>query len=381
MNACESTPASAPTLRQWEGAELPAGLLETQARDLHALLGGPTLIHLPGDRPPALFVCVLMHGNETVGWEAIRGLLAERHRRFGRVQSPRALSLFLGNLAAAAQGLRHLPGQPDYNRVWPGSELPETPEHALMAEVMEVMAQRGVFASIDLHNNTGCNPHYACVDRLDPPYLHLATLFSRIVVYFTSPKGVQAQALSRLCPAVTLECGKVGERHGVEHARDYLDACLHLSSVPVHPVAAHDLDLFHTVAQVLVPDGVAFGFDPGEAPAAGAIQFSPDLDRLNFRELPAGTALGRLRGHGARLEVRDGDGRDQAARYLEVQDGELRLRVPVMPSMLTRDALVIRQDCLGYLMERYHLDHSATRRSGPRDGTHTPPEGAQVTST
>ncbi len=305
-----------------------------------------------------------MHGNETVGWEAIRALLAERRRRFGRVQSPRALSLFLGNLAAAAQGLRHLPGQPDYNRVWPGSELPETPEHALMAEVVEIMAGRGVFASIDLHNNTGCNPHYACVDRLDPCSLHLATLFSRTVVYFTSPRGVQSQALSRLCPAVTLECGKVGERHGVEHARDYLDACLHLSAVPVHPVAAHDLDLFHTVAQVLVPDGVAFGFDPGDDnPPPGSIQFSPDLDRLNFRELPAGTALGWVQDPGARLVVRDGDGRDQAARYLEVEDGELRLRVPVMPSMLTRDALVIRQDCLGYLMERYHLDQPVTQRA------------------
>ncbi len=241
-----------------------------------------------------------------------------------------------------------------------------------MAEAVDVMAGRGVFASIDLHNNTGCNPHYACLDRLDPPSLHLATLFSRTVVYFTSPRGVQAQALSRLCPAVTLECGKVGERHGVEHARDFLDASLHLSALPTHPVPAHDLDLFHTVARMRVPDGVEFGFDPGQKPLEGTIQFSPDLDRLNFRELPAGAALGWVHGHGVRLEVRGGDGRDQTAHYLEVEDGELRLRVPVMPSMLTRDALVIRQDCLGYLMERYRLDQTATRRSGPRDGTCIP---------
>jgi hypothetical protein len=363
MNAPDSETA----LRQLEGDDLPAGLLETDARDLHAVLGGPTLIHVAGERHPALFVCVLMHGNESVGWDAVRYLLAERWRRFGRLHSPRALSLFVGNVAAAAQGLRHLPEQPDYNRVWPGGELPETPEHALMAQVVEVMGGRGVFASIDLHNNTGCNPHYACVDRLDPPSLHLATLFSRTVVYFTSPKGVQSQALSRLCPAVTLECGKVGERHGVEHARAYLDACLHLSALPIHPVAAHDLDLFHSVARVLVPDGVAFGFDSGEEPAAGAIQFTPELDRLNFRELPAGTALGRVQGPGAKLEVRDGDGHDLAARYLVVEDGELRIKVPVMPSMLTRDALVIRQDCLGYLMERYHLDQPAAHPSGAGD--------------
>lgn len=335
---------------------LPEGLLDTESCGLVGRLGGPSLIHLQGDRDPPLFVCVLMHGNETVGWDAVRGLLAGVHRG-GRPRLPRSLCLFLGNLSAAAQGLRHLPGQPDYNRVWPGSELPETPEHALMARVLEVMTGRGVFASVDLHNNTGCNPHYACLNVLDNPSLHLATLFSRTVVYFTRPKGVQSQAMARLGPAVTLECGKVGERHGVDHARDYLAACLHLSALPVHPVAAHDIDLFHTVAQIKIPPEVTFGF--GAQP--GDIALVADLDRLNFRELAAGTVLGQVRNPGARLVVQDEQGRDLATRYLEVEDGELRLGVPVMPSMLTCNALVIRQDCLGYLMERY--DHRVPQRS------------------
>jgi succinylglutamate desuccinylase len=328
-------------------------LVSAATQDLAALLGGPTLLHLPGERDPALFVCVLLHGNEGVGWEAVRELLADNLRRHGRLHLPRGMSLFLGNLDAAAQGLRHLPGQPDYNRVWPGSELPETPEHALMAQVVETMARRGVFASVDLHNNTGRNPHYACVNVIDNPSLHLATLFSRTVVYFKRPKGVQSQALAQLCPAVTLECGKVGERHGVEHARDYLAACLHLSALPGHPVPHHDIDLFHTVAQVKVPPEITF--DVGTEAAHSDVSFTPDLDQLNFRELAAGTALGRARTPGARLLVYDEQGRDLAKHYLAVEDGELRLRLPVMPSMLTCDALVIRQDCLGYLMERY--DH------------------------
>ncbi|MFZ3041956.1 MAG: hypothetical protein WA108_09235 [Thiobacillus sp.] len=32
--------------------------------------------------------------------------------------------------------------------------------------------------------------------------------------------------------------------------------------------------------------------------------------------------------------------------------GEITLRKPLMPAMLTRDEQVIRQDCLCYLMER-----------------------------
>ena len=37
-------------------------------------------------------------------------------------------------------------------------------------------------------------------------------------------------------------------------------------------------------------------------------------------------------------------------------DSELRLRVPMMPSMLTRNEVVIRQDCLCYFMERLTLE-------------------------
>jgi succinylglutamate desuccinylase len=330
---------------------LPAGLLEAGPYDLKAILGGPTLIHLSGAREPPLFVSVLMHGNEPVGWEAMRSLLADRLRRSGNLQLPRALSLFIGNVTAAEAGVRHLPDQPDFNRVWPGCESPPTPEHVMMQGVVDIMRRRGVFASVDIHNNTGFNPHYACVNLLDNRFLHLATLFSRTVVYFIRPCGVQSMAMGQLGPAVTLECGKVGEKHGVDHAREYLDACLHLSVLPDHPVAAGDIDLFHTVAQVKVPEEVSFGFPPTQAD----IQFSPELDRLNFRELPRGTALGRVNGHkGVRLDVRDEQGRDVLDRYFQVEDSELRLRISVMPSMLTCDETVIRQDCLCYLMERYN---------------------------
>ncbi|MFP5505798.1 MAG: M14 family metallopeptidase [Gammaproteobacteria bacterium] len=325
----------------------PEGLLDAEPADLQRLLGGPTLLHLPGRRAEPLFVSVLLHGNEDTGFFAARELL----RRYRDKPLPRALSVFFGNVAAAAVGLRHLDDQPDYNRVWPGGDAPASPEQALMARVVGEMERRGVFASVDVHNNTGINPHYACVNRTDHRYLHLATLFSRTVVYFTRPRGVQSLAFSRLCPAVTVECGQPGQPHGIEHARDYLDACLHLADIPVHPVAPHDIDLFHTVAIVKVPQAIEFGF--GDGP--GDIRFNPELDHLNFRELPAGTALGRAVTERARLEVWDELGRDVVARYFAVEDGELRLRRPVMPSMFTRDARVIRQDCLGYLMERYQL--------------------------
>ncbi len=324
---------------------LPAGLLELPAARLHQVLGGPTLIHLPGRQPQPLFVSVLLHGNEDTGWEAMRALLQQYADR----PLPRALSLLIGNVSAARDGVRHLSGQPDYNRVWRDGD---SAEHAAMAQVLQRMREREVFASIDVHNNTGLNPHYACINRLEQPSLHLAVLFSRTVVYFTRPDSVQSMAFSALCPAVTVECGKAGVAQGIEHAMKFVDAALHLSHFPEQPLAAQDYDLYHTVATIKVPAEVSFGF--GATPAQ--VVFPSDLDQLNFRELPPETNLATVQGEQPLLQVWNEQGEDVAARYFSVADGRLRTRVAVMPSMLTLDAAVIRQDCLGYLMERLPHD-------------------------
>lgn len=325
---------------------LPAGLLELGPEQLHPHLPGPTLIHLPGRRPEPLFVSILLHGNETTGWLAMRQLLQNHADK----PLPRALSLFIGNVAAASQGQRVLPGQPDYNRIWPGSAHSDSPETRMARQVVAAMRQRHVFASIDIHNNTGLNPHYGCVNRLDAAWLHLATLYSRTVVYFTQPHGVQSAAFAQLCPAVTLECGKPGS--GIEHAAAYVEACLHLAEFPAHPIRAQDIDLFHTIATVKVPDDVNFSFGGAE----GDIEFPPDLDHLNFRELPAGAEFARLHGERAPcLQAHADDGSDIGHTVFACSNGRIRLTRPLMPAMLTLDANIIRQDCLCYLMERLPL--------------------------
>ena len=321
--------------------QIPDGLLSLPANRLHELLDGPTLIHLAGRHPEPLFVSVLLHGNEDTGWEAMRALLTKYQNR----DLPRSLSLFIGNVAAAQGGVRHLKGQPDYNRIWLEGD---TAEHQMAAKIVKIMRERKLFASIDIHNNTGLNPHYACINVLDHPFLHLATLFSRTLVYFIKPEGVQSIAFSQFCPAVTIECGKPGQQHGTEHALDFVAAALHLDHFPAHPVAAHDYDLFHTVAIIKVPDEVAFSFsDP-----AVDLLFSKDIEKFNFRELPPLTPLAQLQSATGRLEAWNEAGEEVAERFFETIDKQLCTRLPVMPSMLTLDETVIRQDCLCYLMER-----------------------------
>lgn len=325
---------------------LPPGLLDCEAVTLADVLPGPTLIHLRGRRQPPLFVSVLLHGDEDTGWLALRCML----REYGSNELPRALSLFVGNVHAARARQRRLPRQLDYNRVWTATdESPACPERAMAQTVWRAMRERGVFASVDVHNNTGLNPHYACVRRLGSAFLQLATLFSRTVVYFTKPDGVQAEAFAHLCPAVTVECGQPGQPHGVERAAEYVHACLQLAEIPTHPVAAHDIDLYHSVAIVKVPSEVSFAFDTD----AADLRLAADIDTLNFRDLPVDTLLGRVRvGSNARLAVIDERGRDASARFLRTVDGEIRTAVPIVPAMFTLDERAIRQDCLGYFMER-----------------------------
>ncbi len=324
--------------------QLPPGFFETTASELHHIVNSPTLIHLQGRRAEPLFVSILLHGNEDTGLKAMQQVLS----RYLSKPLPRSLSLFIGNVSAASIRVRRLDNQPDYNRVWPGCEPLGLPEEKMMAQVVEDMRVRRVFASIDIHNNTGLNPHYACINRLDQRFFQLANLFSRIAVYFVRPIGIQTMAFADLCPSVTVECGKVGSVASDDHAASFIEAALHLDHFPLHPVTRHDLDLYHTVALVKVPETTSIAFGSGEAD----IVFEPDIDHFNFTELQAGTRLGQvLPGCAMPIQAFDDDGNDVAANYFEIRHGELLTRQPIMPAMLTRLERIIRQDCLCYLME------------------------------
>ncbi len=93
----------------------------------------------------------MLHGNEDVGLKAVQRALGKFRDR----ALPRDCMLLIGNIEAARAGLRKMPEQFDFNRVWPGTELPPSPIADTMREVVEYARCEGVFASLDLHNNTG----------------------------------------------------------------------------------------------------------------------------------------------------------------------------------------------------------------------------------
>jgi hypothetical protein len=327
----------------------PDTLLDVPASELWRHLRGPSLFRVPGRQAAPLFVSVLLHGNEDTGWRAVQTVL--RQHRAATLHRP--LLLFVGNIDAARANVRTLPHQEDYNRAWPGTPSPDTPTAHLMRHVVEAVRHEMPFASIDIHNNTGNNPHYACVNSFDEKHLHLARLFGRTVVYFEQPFGVQSAALAEICPSVTVECGRASDEAGVAHAAELIASTLALQGFPDHPVPDGDLDVMRTFAIVKVPPDAGFSYDGTDAD----FRLRHDLDRLNFSELDPGTVFGVL-GNGCdrHLDVTLVSEGASKIPYFEYHGGHIRLAQRAIPAMLTLDPNAVRLDCLGYLMHRIRRD-------------------------
>lgn len=308
-------------------------------RAVRRAFAGPALVTIEGERRGPLFVSTLLHGNETTSFDVLKHLAA----RCRQGRPPRDLMVLVGNVAAAEAGLRVLPGQADFNRIW---DQGDSAEHALAAEVLDTARAAGLFASIDLHNNTGDNPVYGCVNALRPADLHLAARFAPIGVYYLNPPTTQSIAFSRLCPAITVECGRSGDPDGLAAATGLVDWALEQESLPDTPPAPGALTLHETVGRVLVSPGNSVAFAPDRAD----LTLRRDLEHLNFRPMRAGDLVGESAGDGLPLTVCDEHGHDLTGEFL-CRDGDaIRLVRDVTPAMVTPDLSIIRQDCLCYFM-------------------------------
>jgi hypothetical protein len=191
----------------------------------------------------------------------------------------------------------------------------------LLADVVQIVRYETPFASIDIHNNTGHNPYYACVNSLEEAHLHLARLFSRTVVYFEQPLGVQSAAVAPICPAVTVECGRAGEAVSVAHAAEFIGSALAMQRFPSHRLPDGDLDLMKTFAIIKVPGDASVSYDGSDAD----FRLRADLDQLNFSELDPGVAFGTLGGSAKRrfdIVAAEGEPRKMAIlNILEARSG------------------------------------------------------------
>ncbi len=302
--------------------ELPGEFADVPAAALADELDGPTLFDLRKVDQSPLFISVLMHGDEVSGWDAVRGLVAEL--------ADASVMVFVGNVEAARQGVRALPGQVDFNRVWEGG----AGEDAVVAEeVTARVATARPHLAIDVHNNTGENPPYSVICRTDEHTLAVAATFAERALLATQPHGFQTRRFARFCTAVTIEVGTPDDPSSADRARTFLARALTdgpaLGNGGAKP---HRLSLFETVARVGLTDDAVI---------------EPRMQRFNFRSVPAGTAFTRV---GALTAIAE-DGRDICNRYFTQTNGAAVLKRPAIIAMYTGNPDSARSDCLCYFLK------------------------------
>jgi hypothetical protein len=330
---------------------LPDGFLTIDPRDLMTLMPNPTIIDLKSthDKPP-LFVSILLHGNETTGFYALQHLLSDYLS--GDKTLPRDLIILVGNVYAAKLFQRRLVGQVDYNRIWAGGSRPE---HLIANQVLNYLRARKPFAGIDIHNNTGSNPFYSCVNTLGFDSLHLAKLFSNLVVYFTRPHQTLSVALNQFTTAITIESGRSGKVAGIERVYQFVEEVLNLPQLETSRLTNNDVAMFHSIARIYVPNEATITFDKLPQSSYG-FTFIENIESMNFLELSENTCIGWRHQVDLKLQVINEQGEDVSDDMFHYDNGEIRVKRPIVPAMFCTSETIIRQDCFGYIMQRYSID-------------------------
>ena len=318
---------------------IPRAIGDIEPAEILSVLPHPTLIQLRGEIEEPLCLTVLLHGNETTSFYVLRELA----RKYEHASPRRSLLIFIGNVEATAANVRYLPNQPDHNRIWSGGD---GPYHRLVQDVSKIARNQNPFASIDIHNNTGNNPLYGCVNALRPADLHLAAMFSNLGVYYQNPSTTQSIAFSHICPAITIECGQSGDPSGLERALTLIEKVLVLDRFPAEPPAAEKIRLFETVGAVVIEPGQTVGFDQNHA----SVNLRSDLESRNFSPLGKGFVWGTYQGPNCALRVINEHSEDLTANFFVFDGRTISLKTETTIAMLTTDPQAISQDCLCYLM-------------------------------
>ena len=328
---------------------LPEGFFDITTANIRSLFPNPTLIQLDGADHRPLFISILLHGNEFTGLQVMQQILAKYAAGL-----PRSILLFIGNVTAAEANLRRLPEQVDYNRCWPGTLMESCPTARMAQRVIEIAHGMPLFAAIDIHNNTGKNPHYACITDPNPGNQNLAAKFNRIAMVYQH-KGVCTMAFDGICPAATLECGLPGDADGIAQASRLIEDLLTLQALPQEEPSREQLHLVESHLNLHIPAHVSYDFD---LDADVDLTFAHDIESRNFTLIDPQQVFGYTRIERP-IQILDAGHHDVTDEVLRIEQGKIYFNQTLMPAMITRDKLVVQQDCLCHLLQDYLPLHQA----------------------
>jgi len=318
-----------------------------RVEDFLRMLGGPTLLRLPGrDRSRTRAVVTLLHGNEPSGVRAVHALLRE-----GFEPAVDAL-FFIGSVEAALAepgfAQRQLEGARDLNRCFRDRAGREGRVAGGLLELLEAAAPE---ALVDLHNNTGRSVPYGVGPRAGASELELVALFADRYVHSDLKLGALVELVAEQMPSVVVECGRAGAPAADAVARAGLERYLGQSRLAGRAARSRVNVMIDPVrVEVLPGTRLALG---NEAHPDADLTVAAELDQHNFGRLEPGHTLGWLR-QGAPWPLRalGGDGRDVSAQFFTVDGCVLRAREALLPIMITNDPGIALGDCLFYVVRR-----------------------------
>lgn len=325
---------------------IPKGFLEVKSDGITKFINNPTLIHLRGKEDQPFFISILLHGNEYSGLIIIQEFL----KKYRNQILPRSLIIFVANPKACAKGVRHLENQPDFNRIWKGGS---SYEDSLVKPVLQYVKDHRVQGAIDIHNNTGRNPIYACINQKKEEFVKLAQVFSENIVYFTKPDTVLSMALSKVCPAIVLECGLPGHTQGIDSGVQLIESILDLREGWKQDKIKKN-SVYHTCATLYMAPDFHLEFHPKPFLKDKSLCFIEEWDKLNFKQLEEGTFLGKV-SDSEQIKLIDQQGENIFNQFFSIVENNLIVKSSFIPGMLTKNVQIAQSDCLGYVMEKIPL--------------------------
>ena len=333
---------------------IPEGFLTVTPKEITKVIDSPSIIHLKGEKKAALFLSVLLHGNEISGLSILQRVLKRYHDQI----LPRDLIIFIGNPQAVALGVRHLKGQPDFNRIWNKEVIAR---HSIAKDVITYIKEQEIYAAIDIHNNSGENPLYSCINNKSKEFIKLAQSFSKNIVYFNQPDSVLSMTLSRFFPSIVIECGLPGSSDGIASAIRFVQSILDKSEKWKSRDSTIKF-IYRTYARLCIDPASSLSFHSlpmlrGKVSKKGHVCLMDQFDKLNFKKLKEGQVLGKMRGP-VKITLINYKGVDIFNRFFSFVGEDLVVKSPFIPSMFTKNIDIARSDCLGYIMSKIKLEYT-----------------------
>ena len=326
---------------------IPKNFFHIHPSEITKIMSGPTLLHLQGKNKNPLFISTLLHGNEFSSLIIVQKILKKYKETL-----PKSMILFIANPQACAKGVRQLKGQLDFNRIWKGGP---SHQHLIAHQVLQYVKDQKIHIAVDIHNNSGENPLYSCINKKTKEFIKLAQIFSKNIVYFTEPDSVLSVALADTCPTIVMECGLPGNKEGIDSGVQFMETVLNENQ----DWKNHKIKVSHiysTHARLYIDPDSKISFHSKPILNKDHFCFIDKLDKLNFKELYPNTILGKIK-EPKRIRVINNKGENIFNHFFSITENNLTVKHPFIPSMFTKNIKIAKSDCLGYIMKKTSIDN------------------------